>query len=34
MFYLSIVGGVFLANYRFSRVNHKVYNQIAYLENK
>ncbi len=34
MFYLVIVGGVFLVNYRFSKVNHKVYNGIAYLENK
>ena len=34
MFYLVIVGGVFLVNYRFSKVNHKVYSKVAYLENK
>ena len=34
MFYLVIIGGVFLINHRFSKVNQKVYNGIAYLENK
>ena len=34
MFYLTIVGGVFLVNYRFSKVNHKVYSDVTYLENK
>ena len=34
MFYLVIIGGVLLVNYRFSKVNHKVYNGITSLENK
>ena len=34
MFYLVIVGGVLLINYRFSKVNNEVCNEIAYLENK
>ncbi len=34
MFYAVIVGGVFLINYRFSKVNYKVYNGITYSENK
>ena len=34
MFYLVIVGGVFLVNYRFSKVNDHSLKQIAYLENK
>ena len=34
MFYAVIVGGVFLINYRFSKINNDEYQQIAYLENK
>ncbi len=34
MFYLVIVGGVFLVNYRFSKLNQKVYGSITYSENK
>ena len=32
MFYLVIIGGVFLVNYRFSKVNQTLSNQIAYVE--
>ena len=34
MFYFVIVGGVFFVNYRFSKVNHKMSNNITYRENK
>ena len=34
LFYLVIIGGVFLINCRFSKVNNETYNEIAYLENK
>ena len=33
-FYLVIIGGVFVVNYRFSKVNHKIYNSVTYFQNK
>ena len=33
-FYLVIICGVFLVNYRFTKVHNKVYNKITYFENK